>query len=208
VNQNNPSLTDDQKKEVEMEVKFKILIAAGIADAMPVIITGTTGAFKKGIATKGEASKNSMSRKDKPKSKSTSREKKESETESGSESSDDSSYRDNSPSSDDTMDKPKGKKKKKKSKLGQSSTKPCTYKDFMACKPEGFKGDKTTIDALRWIEEMETTVDVSGCKTEDKIKFASQSFNDKAQIWRIQYWKRGEERTHLVWDGENSGKYF
>jgi hypothetical protein len=30
---------------------------------------------------------------------------------------------------------------------------------------------------------METTVDVSGCRAEDKIRFASQSFKGEAHIW-------------------------
>jgi hypothetical protein len=30
---------------------------------------------------------------------------------------------------------------------------------------------------------METTVDVSGCKAEDKIRFAPQSFKGEAHIW-------------------------
>jgi hypothetical protein len=56
----------------------------------------------------------------------------------------------------------------------------------MACKPEEFRGDTTATGALRWIEEMDTTVDFSGCRPEEKIRFASQSLKGEAHIW----WKK------------------
>jgi hypothetical protein len=39
----------------------------------------------------------------------------------------------------------------------------------MACKPEEFRGDKTATDALRWIEEMENKVDVSGVSPRTRL---------------------------------------
>jgi hypothetical protein len=74
VKKDDPLLTDDQKKDAKMEARFKILIAAGIAESIPAIITDTTNALRKGKAIVGEASKNSKSKKDKSKSKSVSRE--------------------------------------------------------------------------------------------------------------------------------------
>jgi hypothetical protein len=184
MNDDNPLLTDEQKKDAEMEARFKTLTVTGIAEAISTIIAGTTDALKKGKATEGGASKNSRSRK--TKSKSSPKDKKKSESESDSESSEDSNNHDSSLSSDDCVDKARDRKKKKKTRSGLSGSKPCTSKDFMACKPEEFKGNKTATDALRWIEEMETTVDVSGCILEDKIRFASQSFKGEAHIW----WKK------------------
>jgi hypothetical protein len=162
-----------------LEAKFKTLIAAGIAEAIPTIIAGTTHALQKNKATEGGASQHSRSRKTQSEFASKGKNK----TESESEYSGDISYQNSSPSSDDTVDKPKEKKKKKETKAATSGTKSCTYKDFMACKPEEFRGDKSATDALRWIEEMETTVDVSGCRPEYKIRFASQSFKGEAHIW-------------------------
>jgi hypothetical protein len=92
-----------------MEVRFKTLIAAGIAEAIPTIIAGATDALKKGKVTEGGASQQTWSRK--TKSKSVSRDKKKSESESNSEHSEDSSSHDSSPSSDNNVDKPKDRKK-------------------------------------------------------------------------------------------------
>jgi hypothetical protein len=145
-NDNIPLLTDEQKKDAEMEAKFKTLIVAGIAEAIPTIITGTTKALQKGKAAEGEASQHSMSRK--TETKSASKGKKKTESESDLEHTEDSSYHDSSPSSDVTVDKPKDRKKKKEARAVISGSEPCTYKDFMACKPEEFRGDKTATNAL------------------------------------------------------------
>jgi hypothetical protein len=110
-NDDNSLVIDEQKKYVEMEARFKTLIAARISEAILTIIVGETDALKKGKAAEGGASKNSRSRK--TKSKYASREKNKSETESDSEPSEDSSYHASSMSSDNTVDKPKNRKKKK-----------------------------------------------------------------------------------------------
>jgi hypothetical protein len=80
-------------------------------------------------------------------------------------------------------------------KSDKSDSKSCTYRNFLACKPEVFKGDKSATDALRWIKEMETTIDISGCKDDEKVCFATNSF-------------KGEpleaEKKLRVWVGETS----
>jgi hypothetical protein len=95
-NENNPLLTDEQKRDAELEAKFKTLIAAGIAEAIPTIIAGATEALKKGKVVEGGASQHSRSRK--TKTKSASKGKKKYESESDSEHSKDNSYHDSSPS--------------------------------------------------------------------------------------------------------------
>jgi hypothetical protein len=71
----------------------------------------------------------------------------------------------------------------------------------LACKPEVFKGEKYATDSLRWIEEMETTIDVIGFKDKDKVRFAAKSFKGEAHIW----WKTimatwGKEKaTSMDW---------
>ncbi|KAK1406286.1 hypothetical protein QVD17_41579 [Tagetes erecta] len=69
-----------------------------------------------------------------------------------------SSHGSSSPDSegDDEVNKPKKKRDQ------EPKAKGCTYRHYMACKPEQFRGDKTATDALRWIENIETTLDVSG----------------------------------------------
>ena len=39
--------------------------------------------------------------------------------------------------------------------VSQPRVKECTYKDFMACRPKEFKGDKDPKVVVRWITEME-----------------------------------------------------
>jgi hypothetical protein len=71
-----------------------------------------------------------------------------------------------------------------------------------------FKGDKSATEALRWIEEMDTTIDVSGCKDEDKVLFAANSFKGEAHIsWKtiLVTWAGKKLR---IWVGESSEKYF
>jgi hypothetical protein len=89
MNQDDPLLTDEQKKDAKMEAKFKSLLVVGIVEAMLAIITGVADALKKSKLFERAGSKNFKLKKEKSKSKP--REKKKSESESGSETSDDSS---------------------------------------------------------------------------------------------------------------------
>jgi hypothetical protein len=81
VKDDNPPPTSEQLREAAMEAKFKNLIAASIAEAMPAIITGAANAIREERKTEGGDSKNSKSKKEKSK-KSKSREKTPSESES------------------------------------------------------------------------------------------------------------------------------
>ncbi|KAJ0546367.1 putative retrotransposon gag domain-containing protein [Helianthus annuus] len=42
---------------------------------------------------------------------------------------------------------------------------------------------KGAIDCMRWLDEIETMVDISGCAKEDTVKFVSQSFKGEALTW-------------------------
>jgi hypothetical protein len=117
----NHLLTDEQRRDVEMEAKFRTLITAGLDEAIPTIIAGTTEALKKGKAIEGGASQHLRSRK--TKSKTASKDKRKFESEYNSEH---SSYHDSSPSFDGTVDKPKDRKEKKKVKSVLSGSKSCT----------------------------------------------------------------------------------
>ncbi|GKF44606.1 hypothetical protein Tco_0131158 [Tanacetum coccineum] len=39
----------------------------------------------------------------------------------------------------------------------------CIYKEFLACKPRDFDGKGGVIVLTRWIEKMESVMDISGC---------------------------------------------
>ncbi|GJV92846.1 hypothetical protein Tco_1540659 [Tanacetum coccineum] len=47
----------------------------------------------------------------------------------------------------------------------------CTYKEFLACKPNDFDGKGVAIALTRWIEKMESMMDISGCVNNQKEEF-------------------------------------
>ncbi|XP_022042155.1 uncharacterized protein LOC110944819 [Helianthus annuus] len=73
-------------------------------------------------------------------------------------------------------------------------TKGCTYKYFVSCKPRDFTGEKGAIDCMKWLDEMETVIDISGCAKEDVVMFVSQSFKGDALTW----WKALVQSTGKV----------
>ncbi|XP_021980193.1 uncharacterized protein LOC110876327 [Helianthus annuus] len=74
------------------------------------------------------------------------------------------------------------------------SKKGCTCKYFVSCKPRDFTGEIGAIDALKWLDEIETVVDISGYAAKDTVKFASQSFKEDALTW----WKALIQSTGKV----------
>ncbi|XP_021994492.1 uncharacterized protein LOC110891130 [Helianthus annuus] len=74
------------------------------------------------------------------------------------------------------------------------STKGCTYKYFVSCKPKDFNGEKGDIDCMCWLDEMETMVDISGCAKEDTVTFVSQSFKGETLTW----WKTMIQSTGKI----------
>jgi hypothetical protein len=142
-----------------MKLKFKEMITTSLAEAMPAILRGIAEALKADRKFDEDSSKHSRSKKsvEKPKP----RDKTLSDSDSSFHDSEDRSYHGSSPSSENPSDKPRGKKHRE-TKSDKSDSKSCTYRNFLAYKPEIFKGDKSATDALRWIEKMETTIDVSG----------------------------------------------
>ncbi|XP_022042301.1 uncharacterized protein LOC110944966 [Helianthus annuus] len=69
-----------------------------------------------------------------------------------------------------------------------------TYKYFASCKPRDFTGEKGAIDALKWLNEMETRINMSSCAIKDTIKYVSQSFKEDALTW----WKALIQSTGKV----------
>ncbi|PWA59955.1 reverse transcriptase domain-containing protein [Artemisia annua] len=60
----------------------------------------------------------------------------------------------------------------------------CSYKEFMACKPKEVDGKGGAIVLTRWIEKMESVMDISGCTKGQKVKYAASSLVNKALTWR------------------------
>ena len=72
-----------------------------------------------------------------------------------------------------------------------TSTKGCSYKEFAACKPPSFKGERDPILASRWVREMEIVFDTCKCAENDKVIFALSVLKADAIYW---------------WDMESGGR--
>ena len=59
----------------------------------------------------------------------------------------------------------------------------CNYKEFTACKPVDFDGNGGAIAYTRWVEKMESVIDISECADNKKVKFAACSLVGKALTW-------------------------
>ncbi|GKC11985.1 reverse transcriptase domain-containing protein [Tanacetum coccineum] len=59
----------------------------------------------------------------------------------------------------------------------------CSYKDFMACKPNDFDGMGDTVAYICWVEKMEAVQDISGCRNNQKVKYSAGSLTSKALTW-------------------------
>ena len=80
--------------------------------------------------------------------------------------------------------------------------KKCSYKDFIACRPKEFKGDKDPKVVVRWITEMEQVLYVCRCDENMKVGFACQMLKDDALIWwnNLREAIRSEGISSLTWD--------
>ncbi|PWA72547.1 zinc finger, CCHC-type, Retrotransposon gag domain protein [Artemisia annua] len=66
---------------------------------------------------------------------------------------------------------------------GGSGSNGCTYKEFVACKPKEFDGKCGAIALTRWVEKMESVMDINGCTEGQKVKYAAGSLVNKALTW-------------------------
>ena len=62
-------------------------------------------------------------------------------------------------------------------------TRGCSYKEFAACKPPTFKGERDPVVAMRWIMEMETAFDTCKCSNQDKVVYARSMLKADATYW-------------------------
>ncbi|GKC62269.1 hypothetical protein Tco_1094867 [Tanacetum coccineum] len=49
------------------------------------------------------------------------------------------------------------------------TTRPCFYADFMKCQPLNFKGNEGVVGLTRWIEKMESVLNICGCVIENQF---------------------------------------
>ncbi|KAD5803342.1 hypothetical protein E3N88_14702 [Mikania micrantha] len=57
------------------------------------------------------------------------------------------------------------------------------YKNFVGCKPPSFSGSEGAVGFIQWLEKMETTLDISGCPEQSKVKYDAGSFHKRALTW-------------------------
>ncbi|KAD2393178.1 hypothetical protein E3N88_40155 [Mikania micrantha] len=85
---------------------------------------------------------------------------------------------------------------------GETSHKGCSYKSFVSCKPKDFHGSEGGIGILKWIEKMESVISISDCLDNQKVKYATCSFQNKALTWwNTQVQARGREAVEaMTWE--------
>ncbi|GKC83045.1 hypothetical protein Tco_1138762 [Tanacetum coccineum] len=78
----------------------------------------------------------------------------------------------------------------------------CSYKTFTACNPKEFDEKGGAVALTRWIENMESVFDNSGCTANQRVKYAASCFVNKALTWwNTQVQARGREAAivpHMV----------
>ena len=71
--------------------------------------------------------------------------------------------------------------------MATTFTKELTHVEFMGCNPSSFSGNIDTKEFLKWFEELETIFQCGDCRKEDKVKFATCTFQEHAQKWWTKY---------------------
>ncbi|GJY11506.1 reverse transcriptase domain-containing protein [Tanacetum coccineum] len=85
---------------------------------------------------------------------------------------------------------------------GNGGNNGCSYKGFQACGPKEYDGKGGAITLTRWIKKMESVIDNSGCLENQKVKYATSSFVNKALTWwNGQIQVRGQEAANgMSWN--------
>ena len=78
----------------------------------------------------------------------------------------------------------------------------CTYKEFTACKPIDFNGVGGALVYTRWVEKMESVIDISNCAAHQMVKYSACLLSGKALTWwNTQIQARGREAAvGMTWD--------
>ncbi|GJX76374.1 hypothetical protein Tco_0323185 [Tanacetum coccineum] len=62
---------------------------------------------------------------------------------------------------------------------GNNNGNRCSYKEFMACQPKEFDGKGGAITYTRWVEKMESVIDMSNCAINQRVKYAANSLTGR-----------------------------
>ncbi|GJS87589.1 putative reverse transcriptase domain-containing protein [Tanacetum coccineum] len=81
------------------------------------------------------------------------------------------------------------------------TARPCFYADFMKCQPLNFKETEGVVDLTRWIENMESVFNISGCAIENQVKFVTCTLLGGALTWwNGQIRTLGPEAYGMTWE--------
>ncbi|KAI3807474.1 hypothetical protein L1987_23403 [Smallanthus sonchifolius] len=85
---------------------------------------------------------------------------------------------------------------------GDAPNRKCTYKAFLSCKPRSFNGTEGAVGLMRWIEQMESVIDISECTADCMVKYSTCTLTDKALTWwNTQMKTLGRETAYqLSWE--------
>ncbi|GJV87401.1 putative reverse transcriptase domain-containing protein [Tanacetum coccineum] len=65
----------------------------------------------------------------------------------------------------------------------ENTTRGCSYKEFLNCKPRNFNGFKGAVGLIKWFEKMESVFRICNCAENFKVKYATCSLLDGALTW-------------------------
>ncbi|KAI3683188.1 hypothetical protein L1987_83688 [Smallanthus sonchifolius] len=85
---------------------------------------------------------------------------------------------------------------------GDAPNRKCSYKAFLSCKPRNFNGTEGAVGLMRWIEKMESVIDISECTADCMVKYSTCTLTDKALTWwNSQVKTLGRQTTYeLSWE--------
>lgn len=67
--------------------------------------------------------------------------------------------------------------------ITQNNSNPCSYKDFMGCKPRSFFGMEGVVDLYHCIEKMEVAFRISSLPNDCRVKYATCTLMDFTITW-------------------------
>ncbi|KAI3815135.1 hypothetical protein L1987_14791 [Smallanthus sonchifolius] len=77
----------------------------------------------------------------------------------------------------------------------------CDYKSFKACDPPVLTGKKDAVATFDWLIRMEAAIRLSECRTDQVVKFASNSLREEASHWweGVRQAKGSEIVDAMIW---------
>nr|GEY97182.1 putative reverse transcriptase domain-containing protein [Tanacetum cinerariifolium] len=75
----------------------------------------------------------------------------------------------------------------------------CTYKEFMACKPNELVSKGSALVYTQWVEKMESVIDIINYTTRQRVKYVACSLTGEAMTWwNTHVQARGREVTRGI----------